>query len=60
VKDISTVKIPTPEIKDNDRVRMGVTSPPFPSARPQPENIGDDRKVRLGETSPMFPPLRSR
>jgi hypothetical protein len=60
VKENNTVKIPTREIKDDGRVRMGVTSPPFPSVRPQPEKIADGHKVRLGVTSPTFPPLRSR
>ena len=59
VKEISTVKIPTPTIKDDGRVRMGYATPPFPPGRAEPENVADGGKVRLGLTSPLFPPVRS-
>jgi hypothetical protein len=60
VKEISTVKIPTPTIEDDGRVRLGLTSPLFPPVRSKPENVADGGKVRLGLTSPLFPPVRSR
>jgi hypothetical protein len=60
VKEISTVKIPTHTIKDDGRVRLGVTTPLFPPVRAEPENVADGGKVRLGVTSPLFPPLRAR
>jgi len=58
VKEISIVKIPTPTIKDNGRVRMGYATPPFPPA--QPPNLIDDHKVRIGFATPAFPPARAR
>lgn len=60
MKEIGTVKIPTRTIKDDGRVRMGLTTPLFPATRPEPESIADGGKVRLGLTSPLFPPVRSR
>jgi hypothetical protein len=60
VKEISTVKIPTPTIKDDGRVRIGVMAPPLPAARAELENVADGGKVRLGVMSPLFPPVRAR
>jgi hypothetical protein len=60
VKEISTVKIPTRTIKDDGRVRLGLTTPLFPPVRSEPENVADGGKVRLGLTSPTFPPVPSR
>jgi hypothetical protein len=41
VKDIITVKIPPPAIKDNGTVRMGYTTPPFPPVRAEPARVAD-------------------
>ena len=60
MKEISTVKIPTSTIRDDGRVRIGLTSPLFPPVHSKPGNVADDGKVRLGLTSPLFPPLRDR
>jgi hypothetical protein len=55
VKDISTVKIPTPAIQDNDAVRMGAWTPPFPPVRAEPARVADEGKVRMGAWTPPFP-----
>jgi hypothetical protein len=55
VKDISTVKIPTPAIEDNGAVRMGSFSPPFPPVRAEPARVADKGKIRMGSFSPAFP-----
>jgi hypothetical protein len=60
VKEISTAKIPSRNIKDDGKVRLGVMSPTFPPVRSEPGNVEDGGKVRLGVMSPMFPPVRSR
>jgi hypothetical protein len=60
VKEISIVKIPAPTIKDDGKVRLGLTSPLFPPIRSKPATVADGGKVRLGLTSPLFPPVRSR
>jgi len=60
VKEISTVKIPTPAIKDQGTVRMGLVSPAFPPVRATPANLADGEKVRIGLVSPTFPPARAR
>jgi hypothetical protein len=60
VKEISTVKIPTPAIKDHEAVRMGYMSPAFPPVRMEPASAGDKGKVRMGYMTPAFPPARAR
>ena len=60
VKGMSTVKIPNPAIKDDGRVRKGLTTPLFPQVHSKPENVADGGKVRLGFTSPAFPRARAR
>jgi hypothetical protein len=60
VKEISTVKIPTPAIKDPGTVRMGVTSPAFPPVRTSPASVADKAKVQMGQMTPAFPPARAR
>ena len=53
VKDDSTVKIPTPDIEHNGKVRMGSYSPLFPPVRAQPATVDDNG-------TPAFPPARPR
>jgi hypothetical protein len=55
VKEISTVKIPTPAIEDNGTVRMGYGSPAFPPVRAEPARVADEGKVRMGAWTPPFP-----
>jgi hypothetical protein len=56
MKEFGTVKIPTPEIKDDGKVRMGMVSPAFPPVHTEPANVADSGKVRIGMVSPAFPP----
>lgn len=60
VKDIGTVKIPTPAISDNGNVRMGFASPAFPPVHAAPVNVIDSGRVRTGFATPAFPPVRAR
>jgi hypothetical protein len=55
VKDISTVKIPTPAIEYNGAVRMGAYTPPFPAVRAEPARVADHGKIRMGAFTPAFP-----
>jgi hypothetical protein len=54
------VKVPTPAIKDDGRVRMGMVSPAFPPVRARPANVADNGRIRMGMVSPSFPPVRAR
>jgi hypothetical protein len=60
VKEITTVKITPPALRDNGTVRMGYTTPAFPPVRDQPPRVTDNGKVRIGYTTPAFPPARAR
>ena len=60
MKEISTVKIPAPTIKDDGKVRMGYATPPFPPVRSKPEKVADGGKVRSGYMTPAFPAARTR
>jgi hypothetical protein len=55
VKEISTVKIPTPAIEDNSAVRMGAFTPAFPPVRAEPARMADKGKIRMGAFTPPFP-----
>jgi hypothetical protein len=54
------VKVPTPAIKDDGRVRMGMMSSAFPRVRARPANVADSGQIRMGMMSPSFPPVRAR
>jgi hypothetical protein len=60
VKEISTVKIPTPAIEDKGTVRMGYGTPAFPPVRAEPARVADKGKVRIGYGTPAFPPTCAR
>ena len=51
------VKIPTSDIQDSGRVRMGAVSPAMPPVRISTETK-DAGKVRMGAVSPAMPPVR--
>jgi hypothetical protein len=55
VKEISTVKIPSPAIEDNSAVRMGSFTPAFPPVRAEPAKVADKGTIRMGSFSPPFP-----
>jgi hypothetical protein len=55
VKDIGTVKIPTPAIEHNGTVRMGMMTPPFPPVHAEPARVVDEGKVRMEAWTPPFP-----
>jgi hypothetical protein len=52
-----SVKVPTPAIADNGRVRLGYMSPSLPPVRLSAETE-DNGKVRIGYMSPSLPPVR--
>jgi hypothetical protein len=54
------VKVPTPAIKDDARVRIGNMSPSFPPVRARPVKVADNGQIRMGMVSPHFPPVRAR
>ena len=58
VKEMSTVKVPTPAIKDEGLVRMGLVSPAFPPVKATGREVADNGKVRIGLVSPSFPRAR--
>jgi hypothetical protein len=58
VKEISTVKVPTPAIRDEGLVRLGLVSPTFPPVKTTRSEIADSGKVRIGLVSPSFPRAR--
>jgi hypothetical protein len=60
VKEISTVKMSPPAIKDEGTVRMGYATPAFPLVRTEPANVVDNGKVRIGYATPAFPTVRAR
>jgi hypothetical protein len=60
VKEISTVKIPTPVIESNAAVRMGSFSTTFPPIRDKPNVIADHGNIRMGSFSPPFPEIRAK
>lgn len=51
MKDISTVKIPIPEIRDDASVRTHA----FPQLDTLPASVVDTGKVRMGFYTPPFP-----
>jgi hypothetical protein len=53
--DVASVKLPTPEINDGAKVRIGGQIPSFPPVC-APARIVDTGQVRMGSTS--FPPVR--
>jgi len=55
VKDISTVKIPSPAIRDAGTVRLGLFTPLFPPISSAPASVVDNGKVRVGLFTPLFP-----
>jgi hypothetical protein len=55
VKDIGTVKIPTPAIEHNGTVRMGMMTPPFPPVHAKPTGVVHKGNIRVGSFSPLFP-----
>ena len=60
MKEISTVKMPPPAVKDEGTVRMGYATPAFPPVRTEPANLADNGKVRIGYATPAFPAVRAR
>jgi hypothetical protein len=63
VKEIGAIEVvntPTPAIKDDGRVRLGLMSPSFPPVRSTPRNAADNGQVRMGLMSPSFPLGRAR
>lgn len=52
MKDVNTVKVPTPVIEDN-----GTALPPL---RIEPAKVTDDGKIRMGSFSPPFPAPRAK
>lgn len=59
-KETRIVKILPVTIKDDGKVRIGMVSPTFPQAHPEPTNVIDRGRVRTGFVTPAFPPLRAR
>jgi hypothetical protein len=55
VKEIASVKIPTPAIESKGTVQMGAYTPPFPAVRAEPAKVTDKGKIRMGAYSPAFP-----
>jgi|HubBroStandDraft_6_1064221.scaffolds.fasta_scaffold363489_2 hypothetical protein len=51
VKDNSTVKI----LENDGMVRMGYTTPAFPTVHAFPTSVVDSGKVRIGFFTPPFP-----
>ena len=54
MKEISTVKIPTPAIEHNRAVRMGAYTPAFPPVHREPPKVADKGKIRMGAYTPVF------
>jgi hypothetical protein len=52
------VKVPTSNIADAGKVRIGSMSPTLPSARTAPASVADTGKVRIGSMSPTLPATR--
>jgi hypothetical protein len=51
-RDVLPGNLPTANIADGDKVRVGNMTPAFPA------NVADSGKVRVGNMSPAFPPGR--
>jgi hypothetical protein len=51
VKNGSTVKM----LEDDGMVRMGYTTPPFPTVHALPTCVVDSGKVQIGYYTPPFP-----
>ena len=60
VKDVNTVKIPSPAIQHKGTVRMGAYTPAFPPVRTEPAKVADTGRVELGAYSPPFPSPRAK
>ena len=52
------VKIPSREVLDNAKVRIGAMSPTLPATRSMPTAVADGAKVRIGAMSPGLPKVR--
>lgn len=60
IRSDKVARTSNPATQDSGKVRMGLMSPSFPSARSKPANASDSGRLRMGTLRPTFPPVRVR
>jgi hypothetical protein len=53
-----SIKMPTREVEDRAKVRLGGFGPSFPVGQRRATNIPHTRKIRMASMSPGSPPVR--
>jgi hypothetical protein len=58
-KEVATTRLPTQDIDDSAKVRMGSMSPSFPAVQRAAPSVADIGKIQMGSMSPGFAPVRA-
>jgi hypothetical protein len=58
-REAAATRLPTQDIDDSHKVRMGSMSPSFPAVQRTAVSFADTGKIRTGSLSPSFPPARA-